>query len=882
MSASAPWSVKGIAPKAREIAKDLARRSGMTLGEWLNTMILEGDEEDGVVPLARRAHASESVERRSRARRVEDAYESDDLSRVLASIETMAERLEAAERRSTIAITGVDQAVAGLVRRLDGVDKAHTAQGRRIEDIAEELREGHKRLRRFETDTGPKTAEAFEKVESAVNTLTSRFYEAEERHRAGLTEVRGRVDAMERGGGPLLGEVGARLDAAQSRTTEALQALERSFAGLDQRLHAAEGRGEPEGVREAARFEKLAEALSRRVDESRAELMRRMDTAAAEGRVEKIERAVAALGDQVQASERRSAKAVEAMGKEVLRIAQNLNQRMTKAEETSDRRVAALGQELSKSLGEDVSRVASAVEQRLVRDSDQHAAAIEKLGSEISRISERLSERIAQSERRSAEAIEDIGQRLAKASEKIEQGYDRSSGELAERMRQSEERTAKLLAEAREGMERKPAEPKPADQPDWRAAAFPDENFDASVGEDWRDPALAPFPAAHDAGDQTPSPDLTYSSFGGADVAAALEDIEAGELSRPLVQTQPFGRAAAPEPAPVAPEPAAPVAAAEPALDDDFAAETDFVGARELRNERPASTRETIEAARAAMASPPEQAAPSGGFGLGALKRGGKTRLQERLDKQAKRDGSTVRKAFIASFTAVALTGAVAGYMRLTDGSALALGGPDEADTAGEPLAAAAIVPTGPTTPDPEAAALYERALIELELGDEAGVETLTRAANLGFGPAQYHLAGLYADGGPGVEIDPAEARLWLERAATAGEAAAMYNLALYLFEGIGGPQSQPAAVRWFRDAAEHGLTDAQYNLARIYEDGAQGVAPDAGEAYRWYLVAAGAGDSEAAAAAGRLAGQVAPGVRRTAEARAEAFAPRSPDQAQG
>jgi hypothetical protein len=39
----APWSVKGIDPKAREVAKDLARRSGMTLGEWLNHVILEDD-----------------------------------------------------------------------------------------------------------------------------------------------------------------------------------------------------------------------------------------------------------------------------------------------------------------------------------------------------------------------------------------------------------------------------------------------------------------------------------------------------------------------------------------------------------------------------------------------------------------------------------------------------------------------------------------------------------------------------------------------------------------------------------------------------------------------------------------------------------------------
>ena len=44
MTAAGPWSVKGIDPKAREIAKDLARRSGMTLGDWLNQMIIDGGE----------------------------------------------------------------------------------------------------------------------------------------------------------------------------------------------------------------------------------------------------------------------------------------------------------------------------------------------------------------------------------------------------------------------------------------------------------------------------------------------------------------------------------------------------------------------------------------------------------------------------------------------------------------------------------------------------------------------------------------------------------------------------------------------------------------------------------------------------------------------
>src|SRR5688572_24665938 len=168
MTSGAPWSVKGIEPKAREIAKDLARRSGMTLGEWLNTMIMEdGDDDEGVVPLGRRPHAADSYERRGRSRRMEDAYGGNEESfqRLSASIDAIAARLEAAERRSTVAIQGVDQAVSGLVRRLDGQDQAGKAQARRLDDIAEELREGHRRLRRFEQESGPQTAETFGKVE---------------------------------------------------------------------------------------------------------------------------------------------------------------------------------------------------------------------------------------------------------------------------------------------------------------------------------------------------------------------------------------------------------------------------------------------------------------------------------------------------------------------------------------------------------------------------------------------------------------------------------------------------------------------------------------------------------------------------------------------
>jgi localization factor PodJL len=38
-----PWHVKGVRPEAREVARDAARRSGLSVGEWLNSIIIDAD-----------------------------------------------------------------------------------------------------------------------------------------------------------------------------------------------------------------------------------------------------------------------------------------------------------------------------------------------------------------------------------------------------------------------------------------------------------------------------------------------------------------------------------------------------------------------------------------------------------------------------------------------------------------------------------------------------------------------------------------------------------------------------------------------------------------------------------------------------------------------
>jgi localization factor PodJL len=78
MKPGIPWSVKGIEPETREAAKDAARRSGMTLGEWLKSKILDSADEHESAPAARHQRATPA--RADTSIRLEDIAEQ--LSRI--------------------------------------------------------------------------------------------------------------------------------------------------------------------------------------------------------------------------------------------------------------------------------------------------------------------------------------------------------------------------------------------------------------------------------------------------------------------------------------------------------------------------------------------------------------------------------------------------------------------------------------------------------------------------------------------------------------------------------------------------------------------------------------------------------------------------------
>ena len=190
------------------------------------------------------------------------------------------------------------------------------------------------------------------------------------------------------------------------------------------------------------------------------------------------------------------------------------------------------------------------------------------------------------------------------------------------------------------------------------------------------------------------------------------------------------------------------------------------------------------------------------------------------------------------------------------------------------PLAALAVVPAAASAEDlARGEELYQQATIQLDADEPAGIETLKQAAATGYTPAQLHLAGLYQDGDKGLPANPSEARTWARRAADGGDARGMHAYGMYLFDGVGGDQNRAEALNWLKRAAELGLVDSQFNVAKLYETGDQGIRPDLAEAYKWYLIAARAGDGDAQSAIERLRTSVPASIRARAGTEAENFA---------
>lgn len=90
------------------------------------------------------------------------------------------------------------------------------------------------------------------------------------------------------------------------------------------------------------------------------------------------------------------------------------------------------------------------------------------------------------------------------------------------------------------------------------------------------------------------------------------------------------------------------------------------------------------------------------------------------------------------------------------------------------------------------------------------------------------------------------EAAVLFERAARAGNRLAQFHYAMLLRRGEASSPESNAVWRWLRRSAEAGFPHAQYELARLYEEGAGRVRQSDGVAAEWYRRAAKQGHPDA------------------------------------
>lgn len=278
MTAPAPWSVKGIDPRAREVAKELARREGVTLGEWLNRMIVE---HEGGAP------------------------------------EPAPGRYARAEPDEPIPL---EPSVRGLLGRVERSEREQIAVAARFEGLAEELHNDQmrlaERLRRMEqSGEGYGSTEAIRALEQTVSRLASHVYESESMSQDALRDLGacfvkldGRLRRVEGGHGG--GALAADLEQVRAEIAAMADAMERRLSRADEiHAHALERLGA-----EVARIsERLAERLanaerrgSMAVDEVSEQVSR-----VAERIHQRQERAAEDVSDRLRQAEERTARLLE-------------------------------------------------------------------------------------------------------------------------------------------------------------------------------------------------------------------------------------------------------------------------------------------------------------------------------------------------------------------------------------------------------------------------------------------------------------------------------------------------------------------------------------------------------------------------------------------
>jgi localization factor PodJL len=886
MKSNIPWSVKGIDPEAREAAKIAARRAGMTLGEWLNSLILQSGElpEGLAAQLAAEAARESAREDAARSGRsdFEDNEETEDPTELQTRLETFNRRLDASERQSALAVSGIDQSIERLASTIESsrrlLASGEVAPKSTVNELASRIEQLQSQLEHVAVQgrsgldsrtlmalekaiagvashiekSDRRNAELVHSVEGAISELSAKVGHAEaasseaiSRIDLSLDRVSGRIDTTEaeqRRSSARLNERLAQLDERLATThvqrEAGIGAVERRLAGLETRLETVQGQ------------------IKAQIDEVRARPVMPPE-AVSRTEFEDWSRRQAADQGSSQATARQSLA--------------NLEARIAVLTERADRLQREGGTQSSAAV-ERAAETARSAGERADVAAKQLGALSDELSSDVAEIGQRL-DRANHTATETMQALEGVLRSLSRRLETLEGRPPRPAvPEAVDEPVQDETPPARAAASERKPAGKspgwlwrdEPAEParsaKPP-QPEESERAVEDSQATEEFVEIYEATSVTEFVSqprddANDdelkrdeRGDGRPQEggsfdlsNLAFSLDGARDRQPDEEEAHTGpgfegaesseqraEDNSWLEQARRAAKAAGP-----ADRSSDYGEAKEPrsraiywlaaiilvVLAAGFLAYRGFTTNRKAPESRPTAVQSTV----------PGQRTPGLPSGKAAAPNQKPPAIENRNEPLVPAKPQTVPAPATPSASPEDILAPREGDLgpqlpsdAKTSSDIVAQPAPaaaarDSVPAPGAKLGAADARKAAAESGDPKAQYGYAVAL--KAKGDKAqAVEFMRKAAGQGLAIAQGKLGEWY-EHGEGLQIDETEAAKWYQRAAEGGYVQAMHNLGFFSAQGMGGlKRDGPTAERWFKKAAQQGLLASQVNLAIVLFD---------------------------------------------------------------
>lgn len=439
-----PWSVKGIDPRARTVAREKAQRRGITLGQYLNTLLLDDGDEESVSVMFDEPASLEKVE------------EPDELQSITDEIDHLSQRLEAAQERAAKAITGVDRSILDLQGRVEESSKSNLEAVERVAQALKEIQATQTALRErvqlVESDNESRASiSALHDLEASLERL-ARNVEARAALDAKIENIDNVIaEAVESSSKQInsrVGQIDERIAKVQNRMDGAIERINEA----SNRFETFESRTERSVADTAKLVERALDANTSRSKAISKELAERVDSIENQtrGAVNSLSDAVSRIIDRLSTAEDSSETALRTIEESVTgiderfsRLESETGNDIERLESSFQKRLDILAESLAKPMQsvredveqrlehalqnnqpEEIERLAATiqvVQERLDASEDRQADALVSMSKQVERLSQAIDTRLASLEAGDSASIDGLREEMLDLTQRIEE-----------------------------------------------------------------------------------------------------------------------------------------------------------------------------------------------------------------------------------------------------------------------------------------------------------------------------------------------------------------------------------------------------------------------------------------------------------------------------